>query len=152
MTAPAIMEGSPMTQAASMYQDPSFIASTLYPTAGKLLRPDLGSDTSSETGQDVTSSLSGLSSARDFSETEMDKKKDGLKLPVLPPLSSGYMANEPLDLSALSDALESLKGSLEGVSSQRAETPLTPRSPRKESMNIKPVLPPINAVANKLQL
>lgn len=149
MTAPAILEGSPLTQAASMYQDPSFVASTLYPVAGanmKLGDNGSSSDSSSDTGRDTTSSLSGLSSARDFSEAEdnpIDKKK-GVKGPGLPTLSSSDFAHEPLDLSALSDALESFKGSTEGVISPRVVTPLTPRPYDTETLNTKPVLPPIN--------
>ncbi|XP_039271760.2 uncharacterized protein LOC120346156 [Styela clava] len=151
MTAPAILEGSPLTQAASMYQDPSFVASTLYPIAGtnlKLGDIDSSSDTSSDTARDSTSSLSGLSSARDFSEADdnpIEKNKGGgIKVPGLPTLSSTDFANEPLDLSALSDALESFKGSLEGATSPHVVTPLTPRPFESETLNTKPVLPPIN--------
>lgn len=151
MTAPAIMEGSPLTQAASMYQDPSFIAANLYPSGGVHLKHasrGSSSDTSTETGNDSGTSLSGLSSPRDFSEAEDNPvdKKMGSKIPDLPTLFSSDLANEPLDLSALSDALGSIKGSLVGQDSPpRVTTPLTPRPLDVETLNTKPILPPINS-------
>ncbi|XP_076801959.1 leucine-rich repeat and guanylate kinase domain-containing protein-like [Clavelina lepadiformis] len=130
MTAPGMLEGSPMAQAASMYQDPALLAA-LYPgmtnenfevgmaqhingksnTKSNSSTPD-----SSNRSQVASSGLSGLSSARGFSDQESGK--EGKCKEAIEP--SG-LSEQVLDLTALSDALESLRGS------SRTITPLAPR-------------------------
>lgn len=146
MTAPAILEGSPMTQGASMYKDPSFIAATLYPTAGRqpMLSPESSSDASSD--NDCGSSLTGLSSPRDFSEAEDNPSgRKESKIPDLPNLLSAELPTEPLDLMGLNESAGSV-GSLqrfEEPSHGAAGLPLTPRLSDGDTLNNKPVLPPI---------
>lgn len=123
MTAPAVLEGSPYTQAISLYHDPSFVAAALYPTYGP--KHSIHSDSSSDIDQNSSSGLSGFSSARGFSELENEPQKS----------QNLEDLEKSLDLSALTDALDSLKGSL--------STPPPPRSTNAESMNVKAVLPPI---------
>jgi len=161
MTAPGLLEGSPMAQATSMCQDPSF-APVVYPnlnnqrTEERFVQQVKGvsngsksstPDSSNTSGRESTS-FSGLSSARRFSDDESIKAgKEGLIVKNIPPL------DEPgLDLSALNDALESLKTKRDA---SRSSTPLAPRmsqdvdnwlggeNGRKIGANIKPVLPPI---------
>ena len=163
MTAPGLLEGSPMAQATSMCQDPSF-APVVYPnlntqrTDERFVQQVKGASNDTKTSSTPDSSnlssgtssgFSGLSSARRFSDEE------SVKAPKEPfKKSNDPMGNHPLDLTALSDALESLKSKQE---SSRSSTPLAPRVPQdvdnwlgteEESSlqlgaNIKPVLPPI---------
>jgi len=165
MTAPGMLEGSPLAQAASLYQDPSF-ASSLYPNvsdnrinqAKALQNLDISDETKSQSSDSssqsraASSGLSGLSSARGFSDQESGKlAKTGSKSHDKAPTD---IKEEPLDLTALSDALESLKGSLKDTS--RTTTPLGPRLMQNDldvwmdqsvsdrvGANTKPVLPPI---------
>ena len=163
MTAPGLLEGSPMAQATSMCQDPSF-APVVYPninnqrTEERLVQQVKGvsngsksstPDSSNTSGRQSTS-FSGLSSARRFSDDEsvrVDKPNQFSK--IVPPLEVA-----PLDLAALNDALESLKSKRD---SSRSSTPLVPRRTQEIDdwlggedanktqlgMNVKPVLPPI---------
>nr|XP_002129189.3 leucine-rich repeat and guanylate kinase domain-containing protein-like [Ciona intestinalis] len=161
MTAPGMLEGSPMAQAASLYQDPAFAAS-MYPNMSQVTiengqnyisdktKSDRISPDSSNSSNEDSTGLSGLSSARGFSDEESCKDQTRRSKPNAPV----EFSDQPLDLGALNDALESLKGSLKD--SSRTATPLAPRivdgledwmesfdQPDKPGANIKPVLPPI---------
>jgi len=158
MTAPAVMEGSPMAQATAMYKDPAFGGAVYQeiPTeaAGKINEQMMGPSTgimrksggstpdSSKVSRPLSSGLSGLSSAQGFSEVEIDHV---YKMKAVDDKVPNAVDEKPLDLNALSDALESLKGSLKD--SSRATTPLGPRQNGIdqwiEGSNAKPVLPPI---------
>ncbi|XP_002129189.4 uncharacterized protein LOC100181409 [Ciona intestinalis] len=161
MTAPGMLEGSSMAQAASLYQDPAFAAS-MYPNMSQITiengqndisdktKSDRISPDSSNSSNEDSTGLSGLSSARGFSDEESGKHQTRRSKPNAPV----EFSDQPLDLGALNDALESLKGSLKD--SSRTATPLAPRivdgledwmesfdQPDKPGSNIKPVLPPI---------
>ena len=161
MTAPAVLEGSPIAQATAMYKDPAFGGAVYQeiPTeaAGQLNEQIIAANAgpggrksgastpdSSKVSRPQSSGLSGLSSARGFSDIESEQIAK-LKADK----ASTVLTEQPLDLNALSDALESLKGSLKD--SSRATTPLGPRQTsvdewmemNRPGSNVKPVLPPI---------
>lgn len=165
MTAPGMLEGSPLAQATSMYQDPSF-AAAIFPsmnnekaeerqvqkvkgTSSDTKSRSSTSDSSSSSGE-ASSGLSGLSSARRFSDDESVRDGKSNKDTQDAPIEN----DQTLDLTALNDALESLKSRKE---SSRTSTPLAPRVSQEinnwlqsengvssgPGVNVKPILPPI---------
>ena len=134
MTAPGLLEGSPLAQAASMYQDPAF-APVVYPNLNthnadeRMVQQIKGAvtnskshsstpDSSNESGQ-TSIGLSGLSSARRFSDEDSLKQDSSRKY-----AKNVDNSEQQLDLTALSDALESLKSKRDA---SRSSTPLAPR-------------------------
>uniref|UniRef100_F6YP95 Guanylate kinase-like domain-containing protein n=1 Tax=Ciona intestinalis TaxID=7719 RepID=F6YP95_CIOIN len=123
MTAPGMLEGSPMAQAASLYQDPAFAAS-MYPNMSQVTiengqnyisdktKSDRISPDSSNSSNEDSTGLSGLSSARGFSDEESYSSRTAT--PLAPRIVDG-----------LEDWMESFD------------------QPDKPGANIKPVLPPI---------
>lgn len=152
-----------MAQATAMYKDPAFGGAVyqeiptevtgkmneqmLDPSTGTMRKSGASTPDSSKMSRPLSSGLSGLSSARGFSEIEIEHYKIKTGDDKVPNVVTEN--EKPLDLNALSDALESLKGSLKD--SSRATTPLAPRQSgvdewmdsNRPGSNVKPVLPPI---------
>ena len=162
MTAPGLLEGSPMAQATSMCQDPSF-APVVYPSLSNQRSDERfvqqvkavsnGSKSSTPDSSNISgrssTNFSGLSSARRFSDDDSVNVGKTRVVKTIPTL------DEPsLDLSALTDALETLKSKR---GSSRSSTPVAPRMSQDVDNwlggdkggkvqlgdNVKPVLPPI---------
>ena len=165
MTAPGMLEGSPMAQVTSICQDPSFptaffptinterpeekhvqqIKETSNDTKSRSLTPD-----TSNSSRTASSGLSGFLSARRFSDN--DSAKDGKNNRDIKDIQT--VNEKTLDLASLNDALETLKSQ---KNSSRSSTPLAPRISQEvdkwlhcetgdnggPGVNIKPILPPI---------
>jgi len=149
LTAPALLEGSPLAQATSMYQDPAFGAGMMYEStqdqdtyepeyklkhSTKRFSANTPDDFSSQSSNDATSS--GLQSA--FNTSKIGRHQS-LSSDLRLKIAHQEVLDQPLDLSGIK------KGSNGSPDSDNMFIPENYLSSSLVGTNNKPILPPISS-------